>query len=453
MGSTSRSSSPHVFACIALLLLVALSGLTILVRWQPAGTTPTLAHNNNNNNNQRRTLELVWRDVHENNNNNSTSVQLEPRYFDLETTDTITLRWWTSSDTNTKQEEEEHVVVFQRTAASARIVGHRRMVTWEGARRKDKDKNNESYYYYDATQMATLLHDATPDDAVRGTAMQALTGSFVTQEASFTLTTVSTGDMQIERKPWNMFPLSSSSSSSSDAEEDDLVSLLMEHDNNSNGTSSSSSTTTDTMLFTNWTAGIIHRGGPMYAPLPVRRRRRRRLDEDDDEDVHTVDLLVIVTRRAACEFNREEEEDCELVEETTEPMDRRLALSVSQTNTAFEYGDVNARLRLVETVYLASDFDGRAGIDTLRTMSRSRDVEGYRDDAGADLVMMVTGRHPDNCGIALLNTPLSAIGYDCFGAYTFSHEIGMCDCCCYCVLFCALAVLILLSTYTIAPAL
>lgn len=322
--------------------------------------------------NSTTSLSIYWNEADETTNLLSTTARarLDPPTFDLNAIDRIILDWG-----------GDNVAFTKRTSLAHVTHGGRVYITWEG-------NSNDA-----ATEVALLMFDS--DGSGRGV----LTGALSTRQESFQLKTLtaSGGILQIERTPWNMFP------DSADAEFTDLV-------------------PTDAAVAASLKASnIVHRGTELLHPPTEERRQRRRLDEEDE--MHTVDLLVIVTKRAVCEYNGERG-DCDPDDDMAETMDRRLALSTSQTNNAFEFGNVNAQLRLVETIYLSGDFDGRPTTDTLGVLLFSDDVEEYRDDAGADLVMMVTGPHPRNCGIALLNTYVSAVGSDCFGAYTFSHEIG-----------------------------
>lgn len=122
----------------------------------------------------------------------------------------------------------------------------------------------------------------------------------------------------------------------------------------------------------------------------------------------------------------------------TAQIELELANAVAVTNTAFLRSAANATIRAVnvaEVPYVESAAPGQPIVYDLEVMSpggaASAAVETARTLAGADLVMLITGRAtPQACGIAWIG-PSPAAVYSvteqaCLfaGQWSFSHELG-----------------------------
>lgn len=136
----------------------------------------------------------------------------------------------------------------------------------------------------------------------------------------------------------------------------------------------------------------------------------------------TMDLLVIVTNRAYCE-NAGRTIGCAFTTTTKDAIDGKIAVGVSQTNNGMETVGISARVRLVETKYLAAGFDGLPTEDTLDVIRTDSDINQWRDESQADLVAMITGRHPEYAGIAYLNSHESVTSWTSFPNFTFGKYI------------------------------
>jgi peptidyl-Asp metalloendopeptidase len=117
----------------------------------------------------------------------------------------------------------------------------------------------------------------------------------------------------------------------------------------------------------------------------------------------------------------------------------RIALGVSETNTAYANSGVTPRLRLVGAELLTYTEAGDLGVDLDRLQNTSDGfvdtVHTRRNELGADLVMLVTGSTAAGaCGVGYVMTALSSsfaayaftvTAYSCISPnYTFAHELG-----------------------------
>ncbi|MEP7116222.1 MAG: fibronectin type III domain-containing protein, partial [Acidobacteriota bacterium] len=117
----------------------------------------------------------------------------------------------------------------------------------------------------------------------------------------------------------------------------------------------------------------------------------------------------------------------------------RIALGVSETNTAYANSGITARLRLVGAEPVAYTEAGDLSTDLTRLQSTSDGlldaVHTRRNQLGADLVMLVVGSTAGGaCGIGYVMTSLSSpfaayaftvAAYECISPnYTFAHELG-----------------------------
>lgn len=117
----------------------------------------------------------------------------------------------------------------------------------------------------------------------------------------------------------------------------------------------------------------------------------------------------------------------------------RIALGVSETNTAYANSGIAPRLRLVGAEFLSYTEAGNLSTDLSRlqgTADGSLDsVHARRDQLGADLVMLVVGNTAGGaCGVGYIMTALSngfasyaftVTAYPCISPnYTFAHELG-----------------------------
>ena len=143
------------------------------------------------------------------------------------------------------------------------------------------------------------------------------------------------------------------------------------------------------------------------------------------QEIYEVDILVVVTNRAMCEYAGLDA-GCPLTDENRAPMESALAIAQEQTNDAMSSVGIPVETRIVGFSFLEGTFDGKPNTDTLNVLLTDSNVAQWRKDAGADLVAMITGFDPNTCGIAYLNMHVSATSYACFGSYTFTHELGHC---------------------------
>ena len=143
------------------------------------------------------------------------------------------------------------------------------------------------------------------------------------------------------------------------------------------------------------------------------------------EEIIEVDVLVIVTNRAMCEYAGLKV-GCPVTDANRAPMESALAIAQEQTNEAMSTVGIPVETRTVNIAFLEGTFDGRPTKKTLNVMLSDANIAKLRTDAGADLVVMITDFDRKNCGLAYLNMHVSAISYTCLGSYTYTHELGHC---------------------------
>ncbi|HUU32541.1 MAG TPA: zinc-dependent metalloprotease family protein [Vicinamibacterales bacterium] len=117
----------------------------------------------------------------------------------------------------------------------------------------------------------------------------------------------------------------------------------------------------------------------------------------------------------------------------------RIALGVSETNTAYANSGITPRLRLVGAELITYTEAGDLGVDLGRLQDPSDGimdaVHTRRNELGADLVMLVAGNTAAGaCGVGYVMTSLSSsfapyafmvTAYPCISPnYTFAHELG-----------------------------
>ncbi len=117
----------------------------------------------------------------------------------------------------------------------------------------------------------------------------------------------------------------------------------------------------------------------------------------------------------------------------------RIALGVSETNTAYANSGVTPRLRLVGAELVSYTESGDLGTDLSRFAGTADGfidaVHTRRNQLGADLAMLVVGATAGNaCGVGYVMTSLSpsfasyaftVTAYSCISPnYTFAHELG-----------------------------
>ncbi len=145
------------------------------------------------------------------------------------------------------------------------------------------------------------------------------------------------------------------------------------------------------------------------------------------DDGSTIDVLVFYTPAARTAAGSD---DAALT---------RIALGVSETNTAYANSGIAPRLRLVGAELTTYTESGNLSTDLLRFRNTGdgamEEVHGRRDALGADVMVLVVGDTAGGaCGVGYVMTTLSAgfgssafsvTAYPCISPnYTFGHELG-----------------------------
>lgn len=147
-------------------------------------------------------------------------------------------------------------------------------------------------------------------------------------------------------------------------------------------------------------------------------------EEVDDDLIAVVDVLLVVTHDAMCQYAFQES-PCDLVTHRG-AIDRLLALDEFNTNEAIQGVGVQVSVSYIDTVYIASGFRTPATTTTLDFVSFSTDIKERRELVGADLVAFIGTRDPLGaiCGIAQIGGVSSVTSVFCVGSGVLTHELG-----------------------------
>ena len=168
-------------------------------------------------------------------------------------------------------------------------------------------------------------------------------------------------------------------------------------------------------------------GGALEAPGP---RPAEGGTAGDCDDGGTLDVMVRWTSAAAASAGGE-------------TAIRAIAeASIAISNHVYAASGVPLRMRGVAMGPLSEPYEGDAGspLSELRSVDDGiiDSVHAERDAAGADLVALLTGAHPNYCGVAyLLGADAPDFGFSvtvwscALGGLTFTHEIGHNQGCCH----------------------
>ncbi len=153
------------------------------------------------------------------------------------------------------------------------------------------------------------------------------------------------------------------------------------------------------------------------------------LDLPQPDDGSVFDVLVVYTPAARAEAGSDD------------AIRLRIALGVTEANTAYANSGVFPRLRLVgaePVAYIEEPTDGGMNADLSRLRIANDgimdSVHARRDALGADMVQLIVGPQRGSCGLAYVMTNLSAgfashafgvTAYSCISPnYSFGHELG-----------------------------
>ena len=256
---------------------------------------------------------------------------------------------------------------------------------------------------------ATLVRDATGD----------IVGTFTTELATYELIKMPDGNLHVRAIYWKDIK------ESVDGEEDDGSFLpKIASSGTTTGMTSVASFRPDHSGTVTSSAG---EGGTRK--LYSNRKLLRSGGERNLQGNVMIDVLVLVTNRAMCEFAGLSY-GCELNDSNAAPINQRIPVLQAETNNAMQGVGVAVEVRIVQVVHLAPDFDGRPTGDTLNVLRDDANVQQWRNDVGADLVAILTGSNDPNpdgseiLGIGSINGPESATSALRLSSYSFTHELG-----------------------------
>lgn len=291
------------------------------------------------------------------------------------------------------EDEESDSAVFTKTKATVCQMGNgSKEVVWEGAIMESG-----------RVGFATLVRGVNGDIA----------GSFSTEAATYSLITMPDGSVQVRAQLWK------------DADLDDLEDEGNDEDlakrEPAAPSSSKSESKLSPMMFVHFdNSGITKTFWGNSTLIEGPKHMLRTGGNRNLQGNHRIDVLVIVTNRAMCEYAGLPY-GCALTASNTAPIEQRLRVVQSETNQAMQGVGVNAEIRIIGLVHLTADFDGGADGYSLDVIDKSSNVRDWRNAAGADLVHMITG---GSGGIATVNSYRAVTGYQSLNSYVFIHEVS-----------------------------
>lgn len=131
---------------------------------------------------------------------------------------------------------------------------------------------------------------------------------------------------------------------------------------------------------------------------------------------------------AMCKYAGYDYGACENNSNNRAAIEARIPILMDTTNTAFQESGSNIEVRLVQLAYLPPQYDYLEPNAATLSFARSNPtVQGWREASGADLVAVISGKI-GNCGFGSVgpctNCHASTTSYSCFGAHSFTHELG-----------------------------
>lgn len=156
---------------------------------------------------------------------------------------------------------------------------------------------------------------------------------------------------------------------------------------------------------------------------PGRNRNLRTHNNGRDlQSTTTIDVLIVVTNSAMCE-SANLGPGCDLTDSSRANLENALRVVEAETNAGMQDVGVRAAVRFVQIIYLVAGYDGRPNLATLDDLRRwlrtDSNVAEWRNDAGADLVALITADDPTGSagGIAYLESPESVTSWSQFQFY------------------------------------
>lgn len=288
-----------------------------------------------------------------------------------------------ASDEN---DDDNNAAAFTKIKATKRIMDSvSEEIVWEGT-------ITES----DRVGFATLVRIANGDVA----------GHFSTETTTYSLLNVPDGTLQIRAENWADFPEEEEeegSSASLDLPSIDAFTAEVSVEPDTSGETTTS------------------KGKGTAIEGPNGRMLRTGDGRKLPHALEVIDVLVLITNRAMCEYAGLSY-GCAYSDSIRSPIESRLSLLQSETNSAMQGVGANVKIRIVGIKFLGDDFDGYANSGTLSYIGDDVNVQAWRDELGADLVAIITG---GGGGMARVNGFQSATGYRNFNVFTFTHEVSL----------------------------
>ena len=313
-------------------------------------------------------------------------------------------------------DDNEAPATYVKTQSFSREMGSGAIETvWQGAMESDR------------LGFATLMRGSN------GT----WTGSFTTEVAAYSVTTMPNGTTQVKKTMWQDFAdvagIIASSNASSQSNNTAATASTSETETDEAMISAEANLSVEASFFLPGYGGRLLTSSasdqatdhPELVPVPRYRNRNLRGGQLSRslQQTSVADVLVLVTNAAMCQ-TAGMAAGCEFNEANSAPMQQRIALLQEQTNNAMQGVGAAAGISVVSVTYYAAGYEGNPDQATLDFIRNSADIQQRRRDVGADLVAMIVGSGDGYCGLGYLNAAETVTRQSCLDSFAFTHEIG-----------------------------
>jgi hypothetical protein len=243
-----------------------------------------------------------------------------------------------------------------------------------------------------------------------------ISGTFSTGEAAFSLNNLADGTIQVRKRLWQD-ALETGGLDDNTEEDTQLTLPALKHAGKSSELKAAAFVKLD---ISGTTKTSIGEGSTAI----VSNNKRMLRTEDGRRNLKSgpiIDVLVLITNRAMCE-SAGHSFGCQATETNREALEAQIPLLQTQSTNAMQGVGVSAEIRIVGVVHLDSSYDYFPGPTAANVIRTDPNIQKWRDDFGADLVAMITGRGGSYGGWAYYNSFASTASYTQLSYYTFTHE-------------------------------
>jgi len=292
-------------------------------------------------------------------------------------------------------------------------------IIWHGVEWNDETNNATSAGF------ATIVQNTTTGD---------LCGTLTTRTTTYALLTTAFGELQVRAVPWKDHYRDDDDN---DDDDDDGAIALNPRSN------SPLPTQDDSVSFqpspSSQITSLLVSKGPAYNVTTQstnnnNRMRKRQLPKgrDDEDEIISIDILVVVSNRAMCEYAGFAAGCSPLFSVYTQPILQKISLLQAEFNNAMDLNKIkNVQVNIVDIRLLPAtngfpENEIYTTTELLSYMATDTNIQNWRNQAYADAVTMIASADPERqaCGRAQLGGTHAVTSYECLESYSWTHEVG-----------------------------